>query len=165
MIDQLENLLNEASVKEKLDNRDRFISTGFVVLAKIDDLMQTKKDYQVPSSVLYKRVLTILLENNVLHSSHVTKLITKLIEEKKFSKALSTWIENVEYLKNNPETFKSSAGKKTHLLNDKDGFLYVGLTSYFLSLLETKANMDRSLSNSLPFILPNFSGLLDIRQS
>lgn len=130
--EKVQHIFQKASASDKRRSFYPMISLGNKLLFKIDEIKNVSKN-DVPSSILYKEIITLLIENELIHVSHFDKYMKSLIIEKKFLNALTLWIENANYFKTKPKAFASKSS-----FSEKNVYLSYGLISYLLSLVENK---------------------------
>ncbi|VEU20234.1 DEKNAAC100983 [Brettanomyces naardenensis] len=139
---------------------DVSISLGHRYFSRLHDLNAATDNDHVPDSMLFRRILTIFTNYNLLHVSHLNRVLAEMLVEKQYSKALSVWIESLEFFKANPDRLlekkesQNKLGKKRHFMPQTDQFFYGGLASYLLSLSENKTKLDPEF---VKLILADFS--------
>lgn len=131
--EQIQHAFQKASAEDKAHAYNSMIGIGNTLLTKILTIKeQTKND--VPNSILYKEIITLLIDNKLIHSSHLTRYIRELIFEKKYLNALTVWIENVNFFRTNKKAFVSR--KYDNEQQNENNFNLLGLSLYLLSLIE-----------------------------
>lgn len=131
--EQVQHAFQKASAEDKTHAYNSMIGIGNTLLSKILTIKeQTKND--VPNSILYKEIITLLVDNKLIHSSHLTRYIRELISEKKYLNALTVWIENVNFFRTNKKAFVSR--KYDNEQQNENNFNLLGLSLYLLSLIE-----------------------------
>lgn len=109
------------------------VSTAHAIFNKIDEIKKTTQN-EIPSSILYKEIITLLFDHQLIHASHFNRYIMNLLNDGKYLNALTIWIENANYFKEKPEVFKTSKQRE----NLFEEYKLAGLTSYLLSLIVNK---------------------------
>jgi pentatricopeptide repeat protein len=130
--EKIKQTFEKASPKDKATAYNSMISIGNRLLTKILTI-KSENNIQVSTSILFKEVITLLVDNNFLHSSHLIRYIRTLIEEQKYVSALTFWIENANYFKHSENAFKSTTTKPEQL---KKEYKLYGLSLYLLSLIQ-----------------------------
>lgn len=132
--EKLQQTFQKSSARDISNSYNGMIVTGNKLLTKISNIKK-QNNTQVPSSILYKEVISLLIDNHLLHASHFNRYTRALIEEKKYLNALTFWIENANLFKNSKRAFRSLFGKQQ---TDENDYHLYGLASYLTSLIENK---------------------------
>ena len=124
----------ESSSPEDVRRKNRnMYGVGGKLLNKVRDIKK-ESNASVPNSVLNKEIISLLQANNVLHVTHSYRYVVDLINEGKYTAALTFWVDNVGYFKENPEAsnMRDAAVEKSVL----ESYKLAGYVSYLLSLVE-----------------------------
>lgn len=146
-------------------SRRAVIPVGNILLKKIGTIKEAT-NIDVPDHILYERVINSLIKNQVLHGSHLMKYIKSLILDKKYSKALNVYVENLQYFKDHPEALKNFIkGKEVSSEIDLKKF---GAVLYIMSLKETQGKFDEEffklLTNGTPIYVGQLFGFFKFHQ-
>ncbi|QPG77397.1 hypothetical protein FOA43_004810 [Brettanomyces nanus] len=134
---------SEYSAKRRARLLDASISLGHRLLTRLHNLNKATGNENIPDSLLFRRLLSIFISYNVLHVSHLNRVLATMLSEENYSKALAVWIESLEFFKGHPERLLDKDDAEKHYqLKAKDQFFYGGLASYLLSLSENKTQLD-----------------------
>lgn len=134
LFEEVHRSFQKASAKDIENSFSNMISLGHLLLNKIDAIQETSGS-QVTKSILYKEIINSLIDNKLIHASHFQKYLDVLINEKKYTQALTLWIENASYFKNTEAAFKD---KKLSVNEARSNLKIYGLLLYLLSLIENK---------------------------
>lgn len=130
--EKIQQEFQKASPKEKSRSFNSMIPLGNSLLTKILDIKK-KTNNDVPTSILFKEVISLLIENKLIHVSHFNRYIREMISEKKYLNALTIWIENANYFKDTPQAFVSKNNNHNGMSKE---YNMLGLSLYLLSLIE-----------------------------
>lgn len=122
------------------------VPLGHKLFTRLHQLSLQKEGENVQESILFSAVIKIFTKYKLLHVSHMNRYLHCLIHEGQFSKALSSWIEALDYFKNQPERMVDfrETGRHTpkSYISSTEQFFYSGLVSYILSLEENHSKLD-----------------------
>lgn len=145
--EQIKSAFEKGSEKDKNKAINSMHALSSKMFSKVLDIKQ-KTNTDVSTSILFKEIIGLLVENKILPAGSFNRYIEILLSEKKYMAALTFWIENANYFKFNPKAFpnarKDSAAFKNNSTEvQKDPFVernyhLNGLTAYLASLIENK---------------------------
>lgn len=136
--EKIQQCFQKASAEDKSKCARSMVALGNKMISKVVEIKENTKN-EVSTSILLKEIITLLIDNKLIHSSHFSRYLTSLIAEKKYMAALTLWIENANYFNHTPQAFETKFGTEASMKTEHQ--LY-GLTSYLLSLLENKEQID-----------------------
>ncbi|GME79108.1 unnamed protein product [[Candida] boidinii] len=87
------------------------------------------------------------MEKQLLQVSQGSRAVTELLSEKQYTKALSLWVELLEYFNKNPQGFEQNP--KFERTVDKESFFATGLATYILTCHFNKAPIDEVFISSM----------------
>lgn len=131
LFEKVQQAFLKASPRDRGRSFFSMIPLGNALLTRILDIKK-KTNNDVPTSILFKEIVSLLIENKLIHVSHFNRYIRELIAEKKYLNALTIWIENVNYFKDTPQAFVS----KINNSGISKEYNLLGLSLYLLSLIE-----------------------------
>ncbi|GAV28729.1 hypothetical protein PMKS-002204 [Pichia membranifaciens] len=131
LFEKVQHAFQKASPRDKGRSFFSMIPLGNALLTRVLDIKK-RTNNDVPTSILFKEIISLLIENKLIHVSHFNRYIRELIAEKKYLNALTIWIENVNYFKDTPQAFVS----KINNSGISKEYNLLGLSLYLLSLIE-----------------------------
>lgn len=144
-----ETILSQADKSYISSPRFFYSSTiiGHKLMNSIAKYSKNNANSSIPVSLLFDKFLRISMEKQLLQVSQGSRAVTELLSEKQYTKALSLWVELLEYFNKNPQGFEQNP--KFERTVDKESFFATGLATYILTCHFNKAPIDEVFISSM----------------